>query len=304
MDKIGDSERKQQLSQRHGMGVRTETFAQAVWRRFRRHRLAMIGLFVLLLMYLMAILAPWLAPYGYSEVDTRLRLEPPSSEHPLGMDFIGRDVLSRVIWGSRISLSVGFVSAGVAVFIGTLVGATAGYFGGAVDSVLMRITDVVLSFPVFFLLLTIIAVVERSIFNIMLVIGLTSWPGLARLVRGEFLSLKEREFTEAARALGAIDTRVIFRHLLPNAMAPIIVNATLRIGGAILAESGLSFLGLGVPEPYPSWGSVLNSGRNVLRIAPWITTFPGVFIFLTVLSFNFVGDGLRDALDPKMDQQG
>jgi len=291
-----------ELTQRHGIEAMAETWGQAVWRRFRRHRLAMLGAVILIGMYLIAILAPWLAPYSYSQVDTSRRLEAPSAEHLMGMDNIGRDVLSRVIWGSRISLSVGFVAAGVAVFIGTLVGATAGYFGGRVDNVLMRITDVVMSFPVFFLLLTIIAVVERSIFNIMLVIGLTAWPGLARLVRGEILSLKEREFTEAARALGAADARVLFRHLLPNAMAPIIVSATLRIGGAILSESGLSFLGLGVPEPYPSWGSVLNSGRRFLRPAPWITTFPGLFIFLTVLSFNFVGDGLRDALDPKMDQ--
>jgi peptide/nickel transport system permease protein len=205
-----------------------------------------------------------------------------------------------VIWGSRISLSVGFVAAGVAVLLGTVIGALAGYFGGAIDNILMRFTEIVMSFPTFFLLITIVSIVERSIFNIMLVIGLTSWPGLARMVRGQFLSLREQEFVLAARALGASNARIIFRHILPNAMAPVIVSATLRIGGAILTESGLSFLGLGVQEPFPSWGNIINTGRTFLRQAPWITAFPGIFIFLTVLSFNYVGDGLRDALDPRL----
>ncbi|HHY76094.1 MAG TPA: ABC transporter permease [Firmicutes bacterium] len=271
-----------------------------VWRRFKKHKLAMAGLYVLIFMYALAIFAPMIATQSYEAVDPPNKLKPPSREHLMGTDHVGRDVFSRVIWGSRISLSVGFVAAAVAVTLGVLVGATAAYFGGWVDDILMRFTEIVMAFPTFFLLLTIVSILERSIFNIMLVIGLTSWPSLARMVRGQILSLREQEFTEAARALGASDARIIFRHILPNAMAPVIVSATMRIGGAILSESSLSFLGLGVPEPFPSWGSILNAGRNYLLQAPWITTFPGIFIFLTVLAFNYVGDGLRDALDPRL----
>lgn len=277
-----------------------ETYLRMVWRRFRKHKLAMAGLCILLVLYAVALGAPFIATHPYYEINPPNRLAAPSAEHWLGTDDIGRDVFSRLVWGSRISLSVGFVAAGVAVLIGTTIGAIAGYYGGWLDNALMRITEIVMAFPTFFLLLTIVSIVSRSIFNIMLVIGLTSWPALARMVRGQILSLREQEFTEAARALGAGDARIIFRHILPNALAPIIVSATLRIGGAILAESGLSFLGLGVPEPYPSWGSVLNAGRSYLRMAPWITTLAGVFIFITVLAFNYLGDGLRDALDPRL----
>lgn len=277
-----------------------ESYLSMVWKRFRRHKLAMAGLCFLILMYLVAIFAPYIATQSYRETDSANRLQPPSKEHWMGTDQIGRDLYSRVIWGSRISLSVGFVAAGVAVVLGTVIGAVAGYFGGITDNVLMRFTEIVMSFPTFFLLITIVSIVERSIFNIMLVIGLTSWPGLARMVRGQFLSLREQEFVLAARALGASNARIIFRHILPNAMAPVIVSATLRIGGAILTESGLSFIGLGVQEPFPSWGNIINGGRTFLRQAPWICTFPGIFIFLTVLSFNYVGDGLRDALDPRL----
>jgi peptide/nickel transport system permease protein len=205
-----------------------------------------------------------------------------------------------MVWGARISLAVGFVAAGISVFLGTFIGAISGYYGGWIDNVMMRFTEVIMAFPTFFLLLTVVSILNRNIFNIMLVIGITSWPSLARMVRGQILSLREQEFTEAARALGASDSRIIFRHILPNSMAPIIVAATLRIGGAILSESSLSFLGLGVPEPYPSWGSILNAGQTYLLRAPWITTAAGLMIFVTVLAFNYVGDGLRDALDPKL----
>lgn len=277
---------------------REETYASMVWRRFKKHKLAVVSLVVLILLYAMAIFAPLIAPFHYDDMDFEAVLQPPGPKHLFGTDRIGCDVFSRVVWGSRISLSVGFVAAGVAIVLGTLIGATAGYFGGIVDDVLMRFTEVVSAFPVMFLLLTIIALIPRSIFNIMLVIGFTSWPGLARMVRGQFLSLREQDYVESARAIGAKDSRIVFVHILLNTMAPIIVNTTLRIGGAILTESGLSFLGLGIIDP-PSWGTILNAGRPLLRRAPWITTFPGLFIFITVLAFNFVGDGLRDALDPR-----
>lgn len=285
---------------REGLTTRSESWAAITYRRFRRHRLAMVSLVILIILYATAIFAPLIATHDFARVQPLNRLQPPSSEHVFGTDHLGRDVFSRVVWGSRVSLSVGFVAAGVAVVLGTVIGAVSAYFGGWVDHVLQRFTEIVQSFPMMFLLLTIIAIVDRSIFNIMLVIGITSWPGLARLVRGEVLSLKQQDFVEAARSVGASDSQIIFRHIIPNAMAPIIVNATLRIAGAILAESALSFLGLGVQEPYPSWGSILNAGRNHLRYALWITLFPGIFIFVTVLAFNYIGDGLRDALDPRL----
>ena len=225
-----------------------------------------------------------------------------STGHILGTDSLGRDVWTRVLYGGRISLSVGFVAVGIYIVIGVLIGSVAGYYGGIVDDILMRFTEVIMVFPTFFLLLTVIAVLGRSIFNIMVVIGVTGWTGIARLVRAEFLSLRERDFTEAARAMGANDSRIIFKHILPNAMAPIIVAATIGVGTAILAESGLSFLGFGPPPPAPSWGNVLNDGRSYLRMAPWITTYPGMFIFITILGYNFMGDGLRDALDPRLKQ--
>jgi peptide/nickel transport system permease protein len=278
------------------------TYLQMVWRRFKRHKLAVASLIILCLLYLMAIFAPLLATHDYQAVAPEKKNQAPSSEHWFGTDDVGRDIYSRILHGARISLSVGFVAAGFAVLVGTIVGAVAGYFGGAVDDILMRITEIFMAFPTFFLLITVVSLLPRSIFNIMIVIGLTSWPGLARMVRAEFLSLREQDFSEAARAIGASNRRIIFRHILPNAMAPIIVSTTLRIGGAILTESGLSFLGLGVTEPFPSWGNILNRGRNFIRYAPWITIAPGFFIFITVLCFNFIGDGLRDALDPRLKQ--
>jgi len=278
----------------------TEDFKRMTWKRFRRHKLAVAGLLLLIVLYLIAALAPYIATHDFAAVDPANRFQPPSGEHFFGTDRLGRDVFTRVVWGARISLSVGFVAAAVAVTLGTIIGAVSGYFGGTVDHVLQRLTELVMSFPTMFLLLTIIAVMDRSIFNIMLVVGVTSWPGLARLVRSEVLALKEQDFIEAARAAGATDVRILARHILPNIMAPVIVNVTLRIAAAILAESSLSFLGIGIQEPFPSWGSILNAGRNHLRNAPWITMFPGLCIFVTVLAFNYIGDGLRDALDPKL----
>ncbi|HYF94603.1 MAG TPA: ABC transporter permease [Symbiobacteriaceae bacterium] len=274
--------------------------SRAFWRRFCRSRLAHWGLLVLLLLYSVALLAPLLATQPYDAINSGDRFLGPSSTYWLGTDHLGRDIWSRIVWGSRISLTVGFVSAGVAVTVGTWLGALAGYYGGWIDNTISRLTEVVVSMPQFFLLLALAAVLPRSIWSIMLIIGLTSWPSIARIVRGEVLSLRERDFTEAARALGATDFRIIRRQILPNAVAPIIVSTTLRIGHAILAESGLSFLGLGTPPPFPSWGSIVAGGKDYLREAPWIALGPGLFIFLAVLAFNFVGDGLRDALDPKL----
>ncbi|KAF0197217.1 MAG: peptide/nickel transport system permease protein [Bacillota bacterium] len=276
-----------------------ETYLQGVWYRFKRHKLAMISLFFLLLISVAAIAAPQISRHDYREVMPSRSLQAPSREHLMGTDRLGRDVFSRALLGGRISLIVGFTAAFVAVIVGTLVGVVAGYFGGWVDDILMRLTDVFMAFPVLFLLLTIAAVLPKTVTNIVLVIGLTSWPSLARTVRGQFLSLREMEFVEAARSLGVKNYRIALSYILPNTVAPIIVGATLRIGGAILAEAGLAFIGVGIIDP-PSWGSILDAGRAVLRQAPWITFFPGMLIFITVLAFNFVGDGLRDALDPKL----
>lgn len=276
-----------------------ETYLQGVWYRFRKHRLAIVAALFLLIFSAAAVAAPWVAPYDYRESNMSQSLRAPSREHLMGTDRLGRDVFSRVLMGARISLVVGFTAAFVAVIVGTILGSIAGYFGGFVDTVVMRITDVFMAFPLLFLLLTIASMLPKTVTNIVLVIGLTSWPSLARTVRGQFLALREMEFVEAARSLGVKDSHIAFRYILPNTVAPIIVGATLRIGGAILAEAGLSFLGVGIVDP-PSWGSILDGGRAFLRQAPWITFFPGMLIFSTVLAFNFVGDGLRDALDPRL----
>jgi len=276
-----------------------QTYLQGVWYRFKRHKMAMAALALLVLISLAALAAPWIAPHDYRETNPRYSLRAPGDTFIMGTDRLGRDIFSRVLWGGRISLIVGFTAAFVAVVAGTLVGVVAGYFGGWVDDLLMRLTDVFMAFPLLFLLLTIVALLPKTVSNIVLVIGLTSWPSLARTVRGQFLSLREMDFVEAARSVGAKDMRIAFRHILPNTVAPIIVGATLRIGGAILAESGLAFIGVGIVDP-PSWGSILDGGRGVLRQAPWVTFVPGICIFVTVLAFNFVGDGLRDALDPKL----
>lgn len=261
-----------------------------------RHKMAMSGAAILLALGAVAILAPWLAPYDPLGINLPEALLPPSSAHWLGTDQLGRDVLSRLMYGSRISLLIGFIAVGVAMLVGTTVGVLAGYFGGKVDAILMRVVDTMLAFPSIFLLLAVIAILEPNIFNIMVVIGLTGWMGVARLVRAEVLSLKEREFVLAARMVGCSPFRLMTRHLLPNAMAPVLVAATLGVGGAILTESVLSYLGLGVQPPTPSWGNILNEGRVALGVAWWLTISPGLCILVTVLSFNLLGEGIRDAL--------
>jgi peptide/nickel transport system permease protein len=270
------------------------------WQRFRRNRLAVAGLMVVVLLFVVSFLAPWLAPYDAGAIDLQHILQPPSGKHPLGTDPLGRDVLSRMIWGAGISLKVGFVATGIAILIGTLLGAMAGYYGRWVDALIMRFVDIMLCFPTFFLILAVIAFLEPSIWNIMIIIGATGWMGITRLVRADFISLKERDFVQAARAIGASDTRIIFRHLLPNAMASILVAATLGVAGAILTESALSFLGIGVQPPTPSWGNMLTAGKDNIDIAWWLSLYPGLAILLTVLGYNLLGEGIRDALDPRL----
>ncbi len=274
--------------------------AKSFWHYFKRRRMAVGGLVMIVIMFLIAGLASFLAPYDPGKTDVSVKLKPPSLQHNVGTDQLGRDVFSRMLYGSRISLSVGFVAVGISIFIGILIGAVAGFYGGWVDSLLMRFVDTMLCFPSFFLILTVVALLGPSILNIMVVIGITSWMGTARLVRAEFLSLRERDFTQAAKALGVKDPRIIFRHILPNALAPVFVSATLKVASAILVEAGLSFLGFGVQPPVPSWGNILTEGRTYIFDAWWLTVFPGLAILITVLSFNLLGEGLRDALDPRL----
>ncbi len=267
--------------------------------RLRRNRMALAGAAIVAVMFLLAVLAPLLAG-DPGAIDISRRLQPPSWQFPLGTDDLGRDVLARILYGARISLLVGFVAVGIASLIGIVLGALAGYYGRWVDGLLMRFVDIMLCFPTFFLILAVIAFLEPSIWNIMIIIGLTGWMGVARLVRAEFLSLRERDFVQAARALGASDGRLIFRHILPNALSPVLVSATLGVAGAILTESALSFLGIGVQPPTPSWGNMLIAGKQTLGTAWWLSAFPGLAILITVLGYNLLGEGIRDALDPRI----
>jgi len=261
--------------------------------------LALSGFVIIATVLLLALLAPLIAPYDPDAIDVHAILLPPSGEHWMGTDGLGRDVFSRMLYGARISLLVGFVAVGIATLIGVLLGAIAGYYRGRVDTFIMRLVDVMLSIPTFFLILAVIAFLTPSIWNIMIVIGLTSWMGVTRLVRAEFLSLREREFVLAAQTLGARDGRLIFRHLLPNSLTPIIVSTVLGVASAVLVESGLSFLGLGVQPPQASWGNILTDGKEYIEFAWWLSLFPGLAILLTVLGYNLLGEGLRDALDPR-----
>jgi len=268
--------------------------------RFSRNKVAVAGSVVVILLFIISLLAPWIAPYDPCSVNLQMVLAPPSDTHLFGTDQLGRDVLSRMIWGARISLKVGFVATGIAILIGTILGAIAGYYGKWVDAAIMRFTDIMLCFPAFFLILAVIAILEPSIWNIMVVIGATGWMGVTRLVRADFISLRERDFVQAARAIGASDLRIIFVHILPNAMASVLVTATLGVAGAILTESALSFLGIGVQPPTPSWGNILTAGKDNIDIAWWLSLYPGLAILITVLAYNLLGEGIRDALDPRL----
>ncbi|NIO17797.1 MAG: ABC transporter permease subunit [Deltaproteobacteria bacterium] len=270
------------------------------YRRFTRNRLALSGLVIILFFFFLSLFAGYISPHEPNEFDVQSIFSPPSRAHLMGTDELGRDVLSRMIYGARISLKVGFVAVGIAVLIGTCIGLSAGYFGGIIDTLLMRFVDIMLCFPAFFLILAVIAFLEPSIWNIMIVIGLTGWMGVARLVRAETLSLKSRDFVQAAKALGESDLKIMFRHILPNTLAPILVAATLGVAGAILTESALSFLGIGVQPPTPSWGNILTAGKDNIEFAWWLSLFPGLAILVTVLGYNLLGEGIRDSIDPRL----
>jgi len=272
------------------------------WKALARNRLALVGGVVVVCLALLAVLAGFIAPWDPNKPDVKRILEPPSGRHLFGTDQLGRDVLSRMLFGARVSLAVGFVSVGIAATIGILLGAAAGYHGGLLDAVIMRLVDLVLVFPRFFLLLAVLAFLKPSIWTIMAVIGLTGWMGVARLVRAEFLALKEREFVLWSQAVGAGAFRIIWRHILPNAMAPVLVAMTLGIPAAILTESGLSFLGLGVQPPHATWGNMLTEGKDTIELAWWLSVYPGLAILVTVLAYNLFGEGIRDALDPRLRQ--
>jgi peptide/nickel transport system permease protein len=281
-------------------GVDAPRTRPTTWQRLRRHRLAMAGVVVLAFFTIVAILQPWITTYPYDQITAGMRNTPPSSEHWMGTDRQGRDVFSRLIKGGQVSLAAGFMAVVIVMLIGVTLGAMAGFFGGWIDHLVMRTTDILLAIPLILLLITAASLFRPSLRTTIIVIGVSSWPGTARLVRGQFLALKSQEFITAARAMGANPTRIMAQHLFPNTLAIIIVQATIWLSYAILLEASLSYLGLGVQIPTPSWGNMLQDGqRELLFGAWWLTLFPGLAIFLTVLSFNLLGDGLRDAMDPR-----
>ena len=270
------------------------------WRRLRKNKLAMVSLVFLVALTFVAVFAPLVAPYDPYFGDMPKALSTPSSEHLLGNDELGRDILSRIIYGARISLRVGLIAVGIALSVGMVVGSLAGYYGGRIDIIIMRFMDIMLAFPSILLAIALMAVLGRGVENAIIAIGIVSIPEYARIVRGSVLSVKENEYVQAARAIGNNDLQIIFKHILPNVMAPIIVRATLGISTAILETSALGFLGLGVAPPFAEWGTMLGSGRGYLFNAPHLVFFPGIAITLTVMAFNLLGDGLRDALDPRL----
>ena len=273
-----------------------------VWRRLKKSKMAMVGLVILIVLILLAVFANVIADYDEMAIkqNTSRRLEGPSKEHWLGTAEFGRDIFARMIHGARISLMVGIVAVGIAIVIGGILGAIAGYYGGRIDNIIMRTMDVFLAIPGILLAIAIVSALGSGLFNLMLAIGISSIPGYARIVRASVLTVKDQEFIESARAVGATDSRIIRKHIIPNALAPVIVQGTLGVASAILSTAGLSFIGLGVPKPQPEWGSMLAGGRVYLRDASHVTTFPGIAIVITILALNLLGDGLRDALDPRL----
>ena len=275
-----------------------------MWRRLRRNKMAMIGLGILVVLVLLAVFADVIADYDEVAIkmNTEIRLQGPSKSHILGTDELGRDIFARIVHGARVSLQVGIIAVGIAILVGGSLGAIAGFYGGTLDNIIMRIMDVFLAIPSILLAISIVSALGSTMLNLMIAVGVSSIPSYARIVRASVLSIKDQEFIEAARAIGATDTRIIVKHILPNSLAPVIVQGTLGVAGAILSTAGLSFIGLGIEKPAPEWGAMLSGGRQYLRDAWHVTTFPGIAIMITILSLNLLGDGLRDALDPRLKQ--
>ncbi len=266
---------------------------------FKKNKLAALSLVFILIVIIAAVFAPYIAPYNPDKIDVNAILQPPGPAHLLGTDQLGRDVLSRLVYGSRISIEVGFIAVSISLLIGIPVGAYAGYYSGLLDSILMRFVDIMLTFPSFFLILAISAILKPSIINIMAIIGLTSWMGISRIIRAEFIQNREKDYVLAAKAAGASDSYIMFVEILPNVVAPILVSATLGIAAAILIQASLAFLGIGIMPPTASWGGMLSRGKTYIMVAWWLTLFPGIAILFTVLSFNLIGEAVRNALDPR-----
>lgn len=275
-----------------------------VWRMLKKNKMALLGLGILVILVLLALFADVIADYDTVVIKQNLanRLKGPSAEHWLGTDEFGRDIFARLVHGARVSLKVGIIAVGISIILGGILGALAGFYGGRIDNIIMRIMDVFLAVPSILLAIAIVSALGPSIINLMVAISISSVPRYARIVRASVLSIRDQEFVEAARAIGANNARIIFRHIIPNSLAPVIVQGTLGVASAILSTAGLSFIGLGIQPPAPEWGSMLSGGRQYLRYAWWVTTFPGVAIMITILSLNLLGDGLRDALDPRLKQ--
>ncbi|MDX8335741.1 ABC transporter permease [Cetobacterium sp. C33] len=275
-----------------------------LWKNLKRNKMALLGLIIIVIIVLLAIFADQIANYDQVVIkqNLRMRLKPPSAQHWLGTDEFGRDIFARLVHGARVSLKVGILAVGIAIAIGGFLGAVAGYYGGKLDNIIMRIMDIFLAVPSILLAIAIVSALGPNLLNLMIAVSISSVPRYARIVRASVLSIRDQEFIEAARAIGANDARIICRHIIPNSLAPVIVQGTLGVAGAILSTAGLSFIGLGIQPPAPEWGSMLSGGRQYLRYAWWVTTFPGVSIMITILSLNLLGDGLRDALDPRLKQ--
>ena len=275
-----------------------------LWKNLKRNKMALFGLIILVIIVLLAIFADQIANYDQVVIkqNLKMRLKPPSAQHWLGTDEFGRDIFARLIHGARVSLKVGLIAVGIAIVVGGFLGAIAGYYGDKLDNVIMRVMDIFLAVPSILLAIAIVSALGPNLLNLMIAVSISTIPRYARIVRASVLSIRDQEFVEAARAIGAGDARIIFRHIIPNSLAPVIVQGTLGVANAILSTAGLSFIGLGIQPPAPEWGSMLSGGRQYLRYAWWVTTFPGVAIMITILSLNLLGDGLRDALDPRLKQ--